>query len=334
MGISEENFSLSKQSRRNCVIDYITKNPECNKEAVISYCTDKGEGSRVTLGDTIKELIKEGVLKDGKAKRNAKSHKLTVVTENVLITFPQDLDEVLVLFKNFVDTVYDLMKDEKEIRNRILNSLYESYMNESNCDRVLESLPLLPYIIIDIIDDIFNFYFIFILGRKITDPKYLSKIYAYYFGQLSRMYSYISTNPNDISIKSVFTKYPQEKNYLRSKKYDNFTRVCYAAYLCTYFGIENRLYQILDYVWIKHIESISLIYSDELNRIIYFDSIEYERRKLIPNLYPKISNLNVSIKHYEDDLLNKLHNGVNFFILLNKGLELDNILPPFKIRQS
>lgn len=62
--------------------------------------------------------------------------------------------------------------------------------------------------------------------------------------------------------------------------------------------------------------------------------MEYERGlHSAPYLYPKISQLKTSNKHreYNNDILNKIHDGLDYFILIDKGLELDDILPRFKI---
>lgn len=322
----------SRIKKQNEILDYIRRNPECNKKAIINFCEIEGIASRSTVFDILTELEKE---KSITIVKKGKSLCIHINNENLMVSIPHELDHVFVEFKSFIDLISELLKDEHEIRCRIMNSIYQDYMNDSNCVRILKSIPLLPYILIDVINDIFSFYFVFILSKKIDDQKYLSKIQAIYFGNISKMYSYISNKFSNIffTIEPSKGNFPYE-DYIRSKKYNNFAKVCYLAYLCTFFGIENKLYQVLDYLWIKRIESISLMYSSELESKLYADLIEHERRKSFPWVYPHISDLDTSNKQHEIELLNRIHNSINYFILLDKGLKLDNILQPFRVKSN
>lgn len=60
--IKEENLNLNNKSRRRTMIDFVRRNPDCDKEQVIIYCTEKGKGSRVTIRKTMNELENEGIL--------------------------------------------------------------------------------------------------------------------------------------------------------------------------------------------------------------------------------------------------------------------------------
>jgi hypothetical protein len=152
---------------------------------------------------------------------------------------------------------------------------------------------------------------------------------------MSRFYSYLSKKlfdkiPTDDGFPSRI--YPLYENYLKSKRHGNFTKACYLAYLGTMFGIEDNLYKLLDLLWIRNIGSVSLMYKNELENIFFY-KMEYERGlHSAPYLYPDISQLKTSNKHreYNNDTLNKIHDGVNYFILLEKGLELDKIISQLK----
>ncbi len=318
------------------VVDYVKENPKCNKQKVVEYCRKEGIASRVTVMKAIDELQTKRILNVDKEKRNSKHYRLTVDADSLLVILPQELEEVFMQFQEFVDTVNKLSQNEDEILHRVKNSIYGDSIDETHYGIVRESLPFLPYVVIDIINDVFTFSFIFIWSKKIDDQNHFSKLYSIYFENLSRLYSYLSKKLFDkIPPDNVFPSrtYQLYENYLKSKRHSNFTKACYLAYLCTLFGIEDNLYKLLDLLWIRSTESVSLMYKNELENVFLY-KMEYERRlQSAPYLYPHTSQLKTSNKHHEynNDTLNKIHDGINYFILMEKGLELDNIITPFKM---
>ncbi len=335
MAYSEDNRTTIDRAKL-AVIEYVKENSKCNKQKVVEYCKNEGIASRVTVMNAIAELQTNRILNVDKERRNSKHYKLTVDADSLLVILPLELDKIFIQFQDFVDTLNKLSQNEDEIHNRVKNSIYGDYINELHYDRIRQSLTFLPYVVIDIINDVFTFSFIFIWSKKIDDQNQFSKLYSIYFENISRLYSYLSKKLFDnIPADNVFPSrtYPLYENYLKSKKHNNFTKICYLAYLCTMFGIEDNLFKVLDLLWIKNIESVSLMYKNELENVILY-KMEYERRThSAPKLYPDISQLKTTNKHreYNNDILNKIHDGINYFILMEKGLELDNIIPPFKM---
>lgn len=327
---------INNSNRRQAIIDFVKSHPECDKEVVIEYCKDKGIASRLTVRKTIDELQGEEILKIIKKKNNSKSYKLTVNSENLLVIIPRDLAEIFVQFKDFADTVKKLSQNENEIRHRIENSIYGHSIGEDyQYYRLTESVPLLPYIIIDIINDVFTFYFICILPKKIDDQNHISKLNLIYFENISRMYSYLSKElrtllPDNESSPSTMD-FPEEF-YLKSKRYNNFTKACYISYLCAIFGIEDELYNVLDLLWIRNVETVSLMYASDLEYVFTEKELFEMNYKTSLSSVHHMSQLKASNKHlvYNNDMLNKMHDAINSFILTGRGLELDHIVKNYE----
>jgi hypothetical protein len=333
-----DNNKTTVKMTKEAVIDYVKENPNCDKERVIRYCDDKGIASRVTVIKAIKELQYEGILNIHKRKNNSKSYVLTVDAESSLVTIPLILKDIFIQFQEFVDLVNELSKNEDDIHRRVDNSIYGDFI-KTYYNRVRESLPLLPYILIDVINDTYTFYLIFFLSKKVNDQNQISKIFSIYFENISMIYSHLSIKLYNILPENSFfysRSNPPHQLYLYSKIYHNFTRVCHLAYLCNIFGIEDSLYKVLDLLWIKNIESVSLMYNDELEHIISQYRFEESRSSPHSHLFHNFSKLKTSNNHYahKNDILNKIHDGLNYFILMDKGLELDNFLSPFKINNN
>lgn len=301
----EESNSNSDQIRRKCIIDYVKKNPECEKEDVIIHCTEIGAGSRVTLGTTIKMLIEEGILNDGKKRKNSKSYKLTVVSENVLLVIPQDLEYIFTEFEKFTKTVKKRFNSNSTIGYKILsnrNSRKFEYESKS-------SFPFLPYYVIEIINSLYTFYFNFILPKKIENKNVVTRLYSLYFKNLSSMYSIvleelgdIIPNSNDIPAKIKSKMY---KGHFESEQPELFP-IYRTARMCRINGIEKELYIVLDMLWKKNEESCELLYALDLNPKIQ-DSHFLSSRKS--------DNLFEDANHIQNNkTLRKIHLLIDYYI--------------------
>ncbi len=264
------------------------------------------------------DLEEDGILNFYKEKDNSKYYKLTIQSENLLVTIPRDLEEIFIRFKSFVDTVNKISLKETEIQTKIKNSKVSNSDNKSYD----QSLLLLPYNLIDLINDIFTFYFLFILPKKIEDNSICIKLYTCYFENMIKMYSYISKKLNPIFPTSIGNFLPMSsnpyENYLESKKYYNFEKVCYVSYLCMIFDIEGNLYEVLDFLWIRYLESVSLMYESDIDYMLGMDENHINfMYNLNEDYIQKLKGIN---KHYayNNDMLNKIHNGVNHYILYDK----------------
>jgi hypothetical protein len=296
---TEESIIKKNSNRRQIIIDFVRNHPLCTKEKVIAYCTQKGEGTRVPVRKTIKELIDEEILDEGKDKKNS-FYKLTISSENLLLTIPQDLGRIHEEFKTFVDKV-----KEKEIEGISLNY---NHTNSGHKDwkfykGIKSDVPLLSYYLIDIINDVYTFYFIVILSNKLNDNVKIHKLYAIYFENLEKMYSYISKDTQHMSGPTDDTSIETSnlfKSYMKSKGESIFGKVWNLANICRVIGIEDHLYGVLDYLWLKNEESVVLLYG--ANKF----SDEY-------SIHSKLKEEPIAFQ-YSNRILNKIHNQIEFYI--------------------
>lgn len=257
----EENLSQNERDRRNCIIKYVKKYPECQKEDVIIHCSSIGEGSRVTLSKSIKELIDEGFLNEGKEKKNSKSFKLTVVDGNLLLTIPQDLQDIFSSLITFTKIVRNKMNEEVESMNITSAVDMNSYVNKSEGRK---SLPLLPYYVTEIINNLYTFYFNFILPKKIERINMIRRLYSLYFESLSNVYPSILTELGD-NVSHNPDTYAQTKMDIYEGHLQSDHPGLYPIYrtvrLCKINGIDEQLYEVLDQLWLKNMESSVLLYA-------------------------------------------------------------------------
>ena len=319
--------------RSQAIIDFVKSHPECDKEEVVRHCFEKGIASRLTVRKIIKDLEKDGILNVIKEKDNSKSYKLTVNSENLLVIIPKDLEEIFAQFKVFLDTVKKIPLDENEIISMVENSIYSGKISNQRVDSysineidlIKQSISLLPYIMVDIISDVITFSFIFTLHKKI-DANDFPRLYLHYFKIINKMYLQIlGLMPENVLLnKNIsFEPPPIYKHYLASKKYGNFIKVGYLAYLCTFFGIDEVLYRLLDLLWIKNIDTVSFMYNEDLKDI--FDDYEYRETSVLfahQVMFCDKTKLKRYDGHddYDNEMLNKLHEGLECFILMGKGL--------------
>ena len=299
--ISEEH-----KRRRQEVIDYIKKHPECNKQDVINYCTKKGIGTRVPIRNIIDDLEEEGIIKKEKRKKNSRSFKLTLNSENILAIVPQDLEQIFTQFKHFVKAVKKLCKERPEIYHKPMNPLQTVKIN---LDSIWNLAPSLPYHLIDLINDIYQFYFIFILPNKLGRQNIIMTLYSSYFETLSKMYFHVSKELSDnipsydISLIKDSNLY---KSYIESKKETIFGKVYSLVKTCRILNIEEELFETLDLLWIKNIDVIILLYNIKFHPLFY---TAYQQKLQIK--YNDFINNNETLK--------KIHLCIDNFIFMLEG---------------
>jgi hypothetical protein len=325
-----EQLHLSENTLRKAILDFVKRNPECLKEDVVNHCIEAGIGSRVTLFRELQELIEEKVLDKGKKRENNRSYKLTLNSENLLIIIPGYLEEISIQFKTLINTIRKISKTEDDIRSTISNSMYGDIVDdETDYKKIRNSLQFIPFIILDVINDVITFSFLFILPKKIIPSIHHTKLYSSYFERLNNMYSYLSSElswPTTDNINS-FSERSQHLSYLKTKKYSTFEKVCYLVYVCYFYGIENNLYKILDLLWLKNIESVGLMYDDWDLQYLFS---EYRRRspllKTDPNYNSRLEWVKKSDDYllYRNNMLNKIHDAINCYILLDEGFYIDD----------
>jgi len=305
MAVREE-LDLSDNSLRKAIIEFVKKNPECLKETVVSHCIESGQGSRVPIFKAIQELIDEGIINPGKKRDNSKSYKLTINSENLLLTIPQDLEHVLQKFNTFVDKVKE--KEQKGISINY-NHTHSGQKDIRFYKNIKNIVPLLPYDLIEIINDLYTFFFIVILPKKLHNRDNIKKLHSYYLENLSKMYYYIVKDsksefePFDLL---AIRKSDLYNSYINSKGLSVFSKVYELARVCRAIDMEDYLYDVLDILWIKNEDSSSLLYN--LETFSNADDV-YILKKDVPF-------------RYSSEVLNKIHFQIEFYIHL---LEISNI---------
>jgi hypothetical protein len=260
----EENIIDSGQIRRKCIIEYVKNNPECEKEDVISYCTKIGEGSRVTLSKSINDLIKDGILNEGKEKKNSKSYKLTIASENLLLIIPKDLEDIFTELKLFIKIIKKRIGNGVTLSNEPLeNRITKRFEYESK-----QSFLFLPYYVMEIINNLYTFYFNFVSPKKIENKNTVIKLYSSYFNNLSEAYYYIleelgnaiaNSNYNPTSIRSKMYK-----GHFESEQPELFP-IYRTARMCRINGVEKELYSILNILWKRNEDTCKLLYGLDLD---------------------------------------------------------------------
>lgn len=255
----EINVKESEKIRQKCIIDYVKNNPECKKEDVISHCTEIGDGSRVTLCESIIYLIKEGILNEGKERKNSKSYKLTLVSGNVLLTIPQDLELILANFGRFT----------KAVKSKFKSGINENYNpTEIRIARRFQYeakafFPFLPYYVIEIIHSLYTFYFNFIIPKKVEKNSIITRLYSMYFESLSKMHSMIVRELSDAIPDSVEIAVKIKSKMYQGAgetKYPELYLIYRTVRMCMINGCEEEIYDVLDSLWIKNEEVCNILY--------------------------------------------------------------------------
>ena len=294
----KEEFNLGNPVLRKAIIDFVRMNPECQKEDVVNHCIEAG--SRVTIFKELKELIVEGILDKGKQRDNNRSYKLTLNSDNLLLTIPHDLGRVLEEFKTFDDKLKQKETEGISLNYNVTNSGHKDWKFYKG---IRSDVPLLSYYLIDIINDVDTFYFIVILPSKIHDNVSLHKLYAIYFENLGKMYSYLSKDTprvNKLKDDTSIETSNRFKSYIKSKGESIFGKVWNLANICRVIGIEDHLYDVLDYLWLKNEESVVLLYGVNKFSDEYF-------------IHSKLKEEPIAFQ-YSNRILNKIHNQIEFFI--------------------
>lgn len=280
-----ENDNINSKIRKEQIIEYVTRNQECDKEKVITHCIEKKVGTKVTIRKAIDELAKEGILKLNK--KDFKSYRLTIPSGDLLLKISQDLEEIFVQFKDFVFLIKKISEGKDGINtNETFSKIY-----------TIDQVSSLPIKLIDTIDDIFKFYFILILPKKIDDQKIIMKLISKYFENLNNMYLLVTKELNFVPSYDLVSIQNSVlyKSYMQSKMDSFFTKIYSLVEICRELNIEENLYKVLDLVWSKNADSAALLYRNELAPpsllIIKQPNFKKPSKKLSKDNVVKISNV-------------------------------------------
>ncbi|MDR4491597.1 MAG: hypothetical protein R2685_11965 [Candidatus Nitrosocosmicus sp.] len=291
-------YRTTKEERKSRIIIYLTEYPDKEVKDVLNYCEKEEIGSKSTVTEAIKELLAEGKLNSGKKKKNSKSYSLSVNLDNLLLIIPKDLDEIFEQFKIFINKVKQVKRIKKFNNNDITG-----IDNETTID---DHLSLLQYDIVEIINDVYLFYFVIILPNQLDNDNLIAKLYSIYFGKISEMYSYIASdlypenNSSDFDINLRFQLY---NNYLYSKQLALSGKVSEVVKISEENNIEDDLDNLLRLLWSKNKVAFLLLYKQA----------ETSERKLLLNNEDR--NLDTIAKYDIDKKIEEF--------LYNKKIEKD-----------
>ena len=189
------NYTMSKESRRSKIIEYVSAYPGCNAEKAFKGVEDWM--ARVTFFNTLKELKEEGVIIEGqKDKPKSRDTKLFVNGQNLLVMVSKELEQ-------FENTFFVLLK-------KALDSL--EIHSDSSTSYYLVSQPLFLF------HEMANVYHVLALSNwpmTVLEKDTLQKLYTAVFTKLGEMqlriydmlYASKSVNANLHLQTSVLRKY-------------------------------------------------------------------------------------------------------------------------------
>jgi hypothetical protein len=289
-----------KDLRRNRIMEFVEKHPTCEKKAVIEYMMEKRFGSYVTTRDDIEYLLTNRYLDGGKAMKNHKSYRLNITKNNPIHIIPDDLVEITVKFKEFMIEYEKLKLNVIEFQSKSPKS---SVYKRKEVQQMLQLVPSLPFCIIEIVDEIYKCYFLFILPKKIEDESVTANLYSTYFKHLVGLFQIASRGLKNQDQSRNNSTEPSDayRNFINSTSLSKFNLVLHTASICRSIGIEDSLYKILDLVWRKNKDATSLLYDLQV-------SVKSSSNKQVINKYftESIDRPN------NNDILEKIHLKIGF----------------------
>lgn len=292
----------SKEDRREAILKYVKKENYCSKEEVIRHLTKEGIGTKVPVSNDLRELIEEGILDPGKSPdSNSKNYKLTIIDDNPLVIVPRDLGTLYKKFENFVKIVSQLHDKNFNNAKKTEHNNYSAY----NIHNANKSIPILPYDLIEIIDKIYNFYFMFVLPIEIKNNDLIARIYSSYFEMKLKMHILVTTemNVNSLNDLTNIDKSPMYKSYIHSDIFTGMRKVSQIVLNCKILGIDSSLFEVLDFLWITNKKFLTLVY----------DSLLFPSDDLIKRWLRTLGKTLGDYYDYDDKNLKYLHIYVDYY---------------------
>ena len=185
-----------------------------------------------------------------------------------------------------------------------------------------DALTSIPFIMLDVINDVVTFSFLFLLPQKIVTISSFSKIYSNYFEKLATLYPTVSSKLSDATLTWYDTnsKYFQYTAYVASKEKSGFSKVGYLAYQCYRYDIAKEMYEVLDLLWIKNIEAVSLMYNRWYMDTLFMEQQRNEQSRFDQHYASQLKHLEKHNEHlsYNNEMLNKIHKAINLYIVLDR----------------
>ncbi|TVP40449.1 hypothetical protein [Candidatus Nitrosocosmicus arcticus] len=275
---------INERKMKEALINYIKKNPQCNKNTVIHHCVEeKGIGSRRPLLNMIKRLIDGRILK---CEKRGKSHLLTVVSENLLVSIPSDLEAVFAKFVGFLNAVKEVEKERTYLNQKYLYRGKKAMQDIAIVDRVL----LLPYEVLEVITEIYMKFYESVIKFKLDNPNQISQLYGHYCEYKDKMQLFLSDN---------FSPTKDLINLLENRKIESpLGKLCNIVDICKFLGIEKYFYDFLYLLMTRNIEACLLLYG-------------LENKKAKNN---HLARRDKKIRHNIDIIIDQIRSKVDYFL--------------------
>lgn len=238
--------------RKNAIIEFIIKHPECTIREVETYCEKNQIGTKKTVDRYIKDLEREDKLTIKPSQIDKRALSLTIDSDNLLIYLPKDFDELFSLFQNFIIAIKEWIvtpeitfmkrfgKPEKKIDGQLITS----------------KVIFLPFWTMDIINQIYTAFFIVVLPEKINKKEHIRKLNSLYHQYVSQIYALV--------YEEIGTYIPKLSRHLANKPIHYFTftdttiRPIDLLFRlindCHAYSLQKELFNILNLVWGRNID--------------------------------------------------------------------------------
>lgn len=254
MAISED-FIITEffSQRKNAIIEFIIKHPECTINEVKVFCDNNKIASKETVEKILTELEKEGRLTNRPNSHDKRARSLTIDSENLLIILPSDFEELYSRFQFFVMAIKEWSMNPEDT----FRKYYGEPERKIDCQLIANLTILLPYKLMNIIDQIYNAYFAVVLPEKINKKEHIQKLNLLYYRYVSQMRSFVFENLQECVSKFNFyssdrsIRYHYLINVLQRPTFDDLVRLILD---CHAYSLQKQLFDILNFLWERNID--------------------------------------------------------------------------------
>jgi hypothetical protein len=227
-------------------MDFIGENQGCNAQDIVNGL--KKDLSRGPIFDTLRELRKEGALRDEKI--NRRDHRYFLNEDNLLVSIPAELDQFKDYYFNLIDEVN--RRFDPKIKDR--DKKYPEHLRKNNVDD-LEWKTLDPvikrssilYSLLGLYQHLVGMYILQSLSlwhRKIKDRETITKLYTEVFNRFQeiqlKLTSELIVPANEVGIYDVAADSLFElKKFTLDDIANNFYRI----------GVDKLAEPVIDSLW-------------------------------------------------------------------------------------
>lgn len=237
--------------RKNAIIEFVIKHPECTIKEVEMHC-EKNYGSKKTVHKYIKQLETEGRLTRNHSLTDKRAWSLTVDSNNLLIYLQKDLQELFSRFQTFIS----VLKEWIATPENTFVKKFGKPEKKIDTQLITKKVSLLPYWLMDIINQIYTVFFIILLPKKINKKEHIRKLNALYHYYISQIYSLIYEELSSYSpiLSENLSNAPLRYfalTDLTMRPIDILFRLINDSHA---YSLQKELFDILNLVWERNID--------------------------------------------------------------------------------